>query len=94
MIDEIRASGVNFGTSPIGRLGAYSQGSKSVKGSGMEVTDSVEISELATLRSKYAQMPEIRTDLVAQIRTEIANGTYETPEKMDQAIENLLEELV
>ena len=35
----------------------------------------------------------IRTDLVNRVRAEIANGTYDTPEKMDIALERLLDSL-
>jgi hypothetical protein len=33
---------------------------------------------------------EIRHDLVARVREEIAAGTYDTPEKMQAALERLL----
>ena len=35
--------------------------------------------------------PTIRYDLVARVRKEIAAGTYDTPEKMDAALERLLD---
>lgn len=35
----------------------------------------------------------IRSDLVARVRSEIANGTYETPDKLDAALDGLLNEL-
>jgi hypothetical protein len=37
--------------------------------------------------------PSIRKDLVARIRQEIAEGIYDTPEKMARALERLLENL-
>ncbi len=37
--------------------------------------------------------PEIRADLVARVRREIAAGTYDTPEKWDVALERLLDRL-
>jgi anti-sigma28 factor (negative regulator of flagellin synthesis) len=37
--------------------------------------------------------PSIRTDLVERIRREIADGTYETPEKWDIALDRLLDRL-
>jgi hypothetical protein len=37
--------------------------------------------------------PEVRADLVARVRREIAAGTYETPEKWDLALERLLRRL-
>ena len=36
---------------------------------------------------------DVRADLVARVRDEIAAGTYETPEKIDGAIERLLDEI-
>jgi negative regulator of flagellin synthesis FlgM len=93
MVDEIRATGVNFGTSPVVRLGSH-QGQAAVSKSSVEESDTVEFSELATLRSKYDQMPEIRSELVSQLRSEIANGTYETDDKLDQAVDNLLEDVL
>jgi negative regulator of flagellin synthesis FlgM len=93
MINEIRGSGVNFGTSPIGKLGNYSESGKVAKSSGTPVGDSVEISDLGALRSKYDEMPTVRMELVAQVRAQLADGTYETPEKMDLAIESLFEDL-
>ena len=94
MVDEIRTSGARFGTTPIVRLGGYSRNGLSQENTGsVEVTDTVEISELAALRSKYAQLPEIRQELVNRVRLEIASGKYETQEKLDQAIESLMEDL-
>ncbi|MEM9366650.1 MAG: flagellar biosynthesis anti-sigma factor FlgM [Planctomycetota bacterium] len=36
---------------------------------------------------------EIRVDRVAEIRRQIASGTYETPDKLDAALDRLLDEL-
>lgn len=36
--------------------------------------------------------PNVRWELVKQIRREIAAGRYETPEKLDCALDRLLEE--
>ena len=37
--------------------------------------------------------PDIRSDLVLRIRREIAEGTYDTPEKLQAALDRLLERL-
>jgi anti-sigma28 factor (negative regulator of flagellin synthesis) len=37
--------------------------------------------------------PPIREDLVARVRQEIADGTYETPEKWEIALDRLLDRL-
>jgi negative regulator of flagellin synthesis FlgM len=40
-----------------------------------------------------AEGGDVRADLVARVRSEIASGTYETPDKVAIAIENLLDEM-
>lgn len=55
--------------------------------------DRVELSRHARLLDQLRRLPEVRTDLVEQIRRSIETGTYETPEKLDAAIERLLEDL-
>jgi hypothetical protein len=37
--------------------------------------------------------PDVRTELVERVRREIQAGTYETPEKLEAALEHLLERL-
>lgn len=39
------------------------------------------------------ELPPARRRLVQRIRAEIAAGTYETPERLEIAVERLLEEL-
>ena len=55
--------------------------------------DRAEFSKAAQLLSKLAELPDVRQDLIDQVRAEITAGTYETPEKLDQAIEKLMEDL-
>lgn len=54
-------------------------------------TDSVELSAL--VRRLASQDPEIRHDLVARVRAEIAAGTYDTPEKLERAADELVRDL-
>jgi hypothetical protein len=42
---------------------------------------------------KPSDEPEVRTELVQRIRREIAAGTYDTPEKWEEALERLRERL-
>jgi negative regulator of flagellin synthesis FlgM len=55
--------------------------------------DKVDISAAAEAASMAAETGDIRTDLVNHIRAQIASGTYETPAKMDAALERLLDEM-
>jgi negative regulator of flagellin synthesis FlgM len=55
--------------------------------------DVVDISETGRLLEMAAQLPDIRADRVAQLRAQIADGGYDTAEKLDLAVERLLDEI-
>jgi negative regulator of flagellin synthesis FlgM len=55
--------------------------------------DSVEVSKSAQLLANLASLPDVRQDLVDRVRGEIAAGTYETDDKLDQAVTSLLSDL-
>ena len=55
--------------------------------------DEVSISPQADLLSRISDLPEVRQDRIDEIRTQIANGTYETAEKLEIALNQLLEEI-
>jgi len=57
------------------------------------VADVVEISTAAALAVKVREIPEIRADLVARVKKEIEASTYETPERIDVAVDKLMEDL-
>ena len=57
------------------------------------IQDEVQISDAARLLDKVNDLPAIRQDRVNQIRQQIAAGTYETPEKIEIAMERLLGEI-
>lgn len=54
--------------------------------------DRVELSSAAQFLSKIADL-DVRQDLVDRVRTEIELGTYETPEKLEQAVNSLISDL-
>jgi negative regulator of flagellin synthesis FlgM len=56
--------------------------------------DHVEISPLGQMLDGIGQMPEIRHEKVDEIRRQIAANTYETPEKLELALDRMLEELM
>ena len=57
-------------------------------------TDQAEFSNNARLMSLMNDMPDVREDLVARVKSEIEAGTYETPDKIDALLDNLAEDLV
>ena len=56
-------------------------------------TDELDISSEADYVSRAKEIPDIRADRVADIRSQIASGAYETDEKIDIALSRLLDEL-
>lgn len=54
--------------------------------------DQAEISTAAQMLSKLAQLPDVRSDLVQSVRQQIQAGTYDTPERLESAIDALLRE--
>ena len=55
--------------------------------------DTVELSTHARLLERILQLPEVRMELVQQVRQAIAEGAYETEEKLATAVERLIEDL-
>ncbi len=54
--------------------------------------DQVEISNVARLLSKISQMPDIRAAKVGQGLQAIAQGNYDTDEKLSAAMDNFMNE--
>jgi negative regulator of flagellin synthesis FlgM len=58
-----------------------------------QIADEVDISDAARSLEQLHQMPDIRQDRVDSVRLQIAEGTYETPARLNAAIERLLDEI-
>jgi negative regulator of flagellin synthesis FlgM len=58
------------------------------------ISDVVEISQVAKLAAMVQQIPDIRVELVQRVKAEIAAGVYETPERLEIALNNLMDELL
>jgi negative regulator of flagellin synthesis FlgM len=61
--------------------------------SGIDTADTLEISSEGMFVEQTKNLPEMRMDRVASLRVQIASGTYETSDKLDMALENMLDEL-
>lgn len=59
----------------------------------LDLSPSTEVNRLAASSSSEAVAGggEIRVDRVADLRRQIASGNYETPEKLDAALDRLLD---
>ena len=56
-------------------------------------SDRVDISERARFLNKLASLPPTRRELIDRVQKQIAAGTYDTPDKLDQAMSSLLDDL-
>ncbi len=54
--------------------------------------DRVEISPIGRMLDGVARLPEIRHEKVEEIRSQIASGVYETPEKLELALDRMMDE--
>ena len=54
--------------------------------------DQVEISPLGQMLDGISRLPEIRHERVEEVRRQIAAGVYETPEKLELALDRLMDE--
>jgi len=55
--------------------------------------DQVELSDAAQELASSQDADDVRMDMVQQVRADIAAGVYETPEKIDAAVDALFGEL-
>ena len=64
---------------------------ESVSNNGIALpVDQLDISPQAQMMGTAATGGEVRTDRVAELRAQIANGNYDTAEKLDAAVGRLL----
>ena len=56
--------------------------------------DHVEISPLGRMLDGISQLPDIRHERVEEVRQQIAAGTYETTEKLEIALDRLIDEMM
>jgi negative regulator of flagellin synthesis FlgM len=61
--------------------------------SSIDTADTLEISSAAAAASRLADIPDIRHERVAQIKAQIQAGTYETADKLDRALDAMLDEI-
>ncbi len=90
---EIHGAGGTQGTQPIyPRLAAFSVDAGQTVHAGAP-RDHVEISPLGQMLDGIGRLPEIRHEKVEAIRQQIASGLYETPAKLELALDRMLDEL-
>ncbi len=90
---EIHGAGGMQGPQPIyPRLAAFSVDAGQTVQAGAP-RDHVEISPLGKMLDGISRLPEIRHEKVEEVRAQIASGVYETPAKLELALDRLMDEL-
>ena len=90
---EVNSAASVGGAQPINPVQNVSEAAKPTEATSVSPQDTVEISSAGRMLETLSQSPEIRPERLAQIKAEIEAGTYETPEKLDAALEKLLDEI-
>ena len=86
--------GVNYVHSPQAINGPHRAAAPAAPAnSSLTEVDQLDISPTADLASRALDAPAIRADRVAQIRSAIEAGNYDTDEKMNLALDRLLDEI-
>ncbi len=70
--------------------GAGRPGERAEPRSARRGADRVEVSHLARSLSRLNQDEPVRQDLIDRVRAEIEAGRYDTPDKIDAAVDNIL----
>jgi negative regulator of flagellin synthesis FlgM len=83
-----------FGSQPIGSIGGTQQASGPSEANGLLGSDQIDISPEADMISRVQETNDVRADRIAQIRAQIADGTYETHERLDIAVGRLLDQVI
>ena len=91
--EDMEIHGVQAGMGPKPIESASATPGNPVSRTPAEICDVVEISTVARLASEIQDLPEIRADLVQRVKEEIAAGNYETPKRVEIAVERLMDEL-
>lgn len=90
---EIHGAAGPQGTQPIyPRLAAFTVEAGQTVGVAAP-RDHVEISPVGRMLDGVSGLPEIRHERVQEIRSQIAAGVYETPEKLEVALDRMLDEM-
>ena len=80
--------------SPVTSSGQSAAGAKPQAPVPSKSSDAVEISSAGQLLDKLSKSPEVRAERLAQIKASIAAGDYDSDDKLEAALMNLLQSIV
>jgi anti-sigma28 factor (negative regulator of flagellin synthesis) len=91
-MSNINGIGQTRGINPIQAPKPTAKSEATTSTSSANRTDKVELSNVNALLTKL-KTNDVRTDMVADIKAQIEAGTYETDEKLNGAIDKLMDDL-
>jgi hypothetical protein len=62
-------------------------------GAARRLVDSVDLSDHARFLAALRRIPSVRQDVVERVRGELARGGYDTADKLDAALDRLIDSL-
>jgi negative regulator of flagellin synthesis FlgM len=80
--------------SPVKAAGQSAPAAKPQTPAASKTGDAVEISSAGQLLDKLSKSPEVRAERLAQIKASIASGEYDSDDKLEAALMNLLQSIV
>ena len=90
---QIRGTSGIQTTSQVNLANKVETADKSAVATRIDTADQVEISSEAQMLASMNDTSEIRAERVAEIREQIETGPYEAADKLDTAVDRLLDEI-
>lgn len=90
---QIQGPSYLHGAQPVNAPHGARADSRPAPSSSVGAGDELQLSTAGQFVDRAADLPPIREDRVAALRAAIAGGAYETADKLDKAVEGLLDEL-
>jgi hypothetical protein len=90
-VNRAASSGVVGGVGGVGGVERERPGSAGALS--VREDDKVELSEMALYLSKLRELPPERSELIGRVKAEIEAGVYDTPDKLDGTLDELLDDL-
>jgi hypothetical protein len=81
------------GAQPVGGPHAQRPAAAPPRAEPLDQRDELQISTEGNFVAQARDLPEVRLERVQSLRAEIASGKYETAEKLDAALDRLLDEI-
>ncbi len=90
---DVNGPGPVHGIFPVKQIQPTTKVEKTAEPQPAAPRDEVEISSVGKMLDELSPSSEVRSERLAQIKAAIEAGTYETPEKLEAALEKLLGEI-